>query len=121
MSEHEITGNAATIRRLSAQRTRRSFLVGGAAAAVGFGVSQWINNSAPVGELQSGLRHVLDFDAAVNRAVFGFRELAPTYSLRHARPLRLNGVIGLDDPLQLSSWRLQVAGVAPPVLAALHS
>jgi len=115
--EHEriiTTGDAATIRRLSAKHTRRSFLVGGAVAAAGYGVSQWIANSIPVGELQSGLRHVLDFDASVNRAVFGFRELAPTYSMRRARPLRLNGIIGLDQPLQLSSWRLQVAGVANP-------
>jgi hypothetical protein len=114
MSEHEITGDAATIKRLSAKRTRRSFVVGGAAAAAAYGAAYWIGNTPPVGELQSGLRHVLDFDAAVNRAVFGFRELAPTYSMRQARPLRLNGVIGLDDPLQLSSWRLQVAGVANP-------
>jgi len=115
------TGDAATIRRLSAKHTRRSFLVGGAVAAAGYGVSQWIANSMPVGELQSGLRHVLDFDASVNRAVFGFRELAPTYSVRRARPLRLNGVIGLDQPLQLSSWRLQVAGVANPQASPLYA
>jgi DMSO/TMAO reductase YedYZ molybdopterin-dependent catalytic subunit len=114
MSEPEIIGDAATIKRLSAKRTRRSFLVGGTAAAAAYGAAYLINNSAPVGELQSGLRHVLNFDASVNRAVFGFRELAPTYSMRRARPLRLNGVIGLDQPLQLSSWRLQVAGVANP-------
>jgi len=49
-------GDAETVKRESARRTRRSFLVGGAVAAAGYGVSQWIADSKPVGRLQSGLR-----------------------------------------------------------------
>ena len=83
MSEVEkavASGDAGAVKRESARRTRRSFLVGGAVAAAGYGVSQWIANSKPEGRLQAGLRETLDVDAAINRAVFEERGLAPAVS-----------------------------------------
>jgi len=116
MSEHEelvvASGDAETVKRESARRTRRSFVVGGVAAAAGAGVAYWIDNGRQVGRLQAGLRKTLEFDAAVNRAVWDERGLAPTYAVEHARPLRLNGTVGLAETLVLDSWRLQLAGVA---------
>ena len=114
MSEHEkvlLEGDEAEVKRASARRTRRAFVVGGAAAAVGFGASQWIAKSKVVGDLQAGLRGMLNFNAAVNRVVWGERGLAPTYDVSQAKPLRLNGVVGLENELRLDSWRLQLAGV----------
>jgi hypothetical protein len=35
-------------------------------------------------------------------------------------PLRTNGNVGMDDPLVLSSWRLQLAGVAEPQSSPLY-
>jgi len=111
--EHIVTsGDAATVKRESARRTRRSFLVGGVAAAAGYGVARWIANSPDSGRIQSGLRKTLNFDAAVNRAIFYERGMAPTYAVSEAKPLRLNGVIGLEDSLPVEGWRLQIAGVA---------
>ena len=107
-----LEGDAETVKRASARRTRRSFLVGGVAAAAGYGVWRAIDGSQPVGRLQSALRAVTNFDAAVNRAVWGERGLAPEYPVSHASPLRLNGVVGMDETLELASWRLQLAGVA---------
>jgi len=115
MSEVEkavASGDAGAVKRESARRTRRSFLVGGAVAAAGYGVSQWIANSKPEGRLQAGLRETLDVDAAINRAVFEERGLAPTYALSEARPLRLNGTVGLEQKLIPESWRLQLIGSA---------
>jgi hypothetical protein len=105
-------GDAETIRRDSARRTRRRFLVGGVATAAAAGAVYWIDNTAPVGRLQGALRHTLGFDADVDRTVFDFRGLAPEFPLAHARPLRLNGVVGLDQVLEPASYRLLVAGVA---------
>jgi len=113
--EHEtvvLEGDAETVKRESARRTRRSFIVGGAVAAAGYGVSQWIADSKPVGRLQAGLRETLNFNAGVNRVVWDERGLAPTYDVKHSRPLRLNGTIGLEERLIPESWRLQLVGVA---------
>jgi len=106
------SGDAESVKRESARRTRRSFLVGGAVAAAGYGISQWIADSKPEGRLQAGLRETLDFNAAVNRAVWDERGLAPTYAVSEARPLRLNGTVGMEQALVPESWRLQLVGVA---------
>jgi hypothetical protein len=111
--EREIArGSADKVKRESARRTRRSFLVGGVAAAAGYGIVHWINNSAPVGRLQSALRKTQNFDADVNRTVFDERGLSPTYAADRAKPLRLNGTIGMEQELVPESWRLQLVGAA---------
>ena len=115
MSEHEqeiVGGDPETVKHESARRTRRSFLVGGVAAAAAYGAVQWINEGEEIGRQPEALRRTLQADAAISRGVFEERGLAPTYPLSRARPLRLNGNVGLDQKLVLPSWRLQLAGVA---------
>jgi hypothetical protein len=112
LSENENSERNAAVLRESARRTRRSFVAGAAATAAGYGLLHWINNSPPIGQLQSVLRRTLRADAAISRALFADRGLSPTYPLSRARPLRLNGVVGLGQELDLASWRLQMAGVA---------
>ena len=117
MSEQErviAEGNAKDVKRESARRTRRSFLVGGVAAAAGYGTIRWINQSPDDHGLQSALRKALNVNADINRTVFDERGLAPTYAVSQSRPLRLNGVVGLDDALPVSGWRLQLVGTANP-------
>ncbi|HEY4011035.1 MAG TPA: molybdopterin-dependent oxidoreductase, partial [Acidobacteriaceae bacterium] len=106
-----VRGDAEMVRRESAKRTRRSFLVGGVAAATGYAAWRAVDQSAQVGRLQAGLRNVIDWNAAVSRAVFRERGLSPEYALSRAVPLRMNGVIGMEQALVPESWRLQVAGV----------
>jgi hypothetical protein len=107
-----LEGDAEAVKRASARRTRRSFVVGGVAAAAGYGVLHWINNSKPVGRLQGVLRKTLNVNAAINRAVWDERGLAPEYAASEAKVLRLNGVVGLEQTLKPESWRLQLVGVA---------
>jgi hypothetical protein len=132
MSDHEqkndqeqerilASGDAATIKRLSARRTRRSFLVGGAAAAAGYGLWYWIDNSEPIGRIQGVLRRTLQANAAINRAIWGERGLAPEYPVSRATPLRMNGVVGMEETLDLASWRLQLAGVDSPERSPLYA
>jgi hypothetical protein len=114
LSEREIEivrGDAAMIGRESARRTRRSFLAGGIAAAAGYAAWRAVDQSAPIGRLQSALREVINGNAAVSRALFRERGLSPTYPLSRAVPLRMNGVIGMEQALVPESWRLQLAGV----------
>jgi hypothetical protein len=102
----------AAVRRESRRRTRRSFLVAAAAAAGGYGFYRWIDGSAP-DEMQPGvLREAFEKNAAVARAVFGERGLAPTYSLKESKDLRVNGNYGLKDEIAPENYRLQVVGVA---------
>jgi hypothetical protein len=124
MSEHErviLEGHAAEVKRESARRTRRSFVVGGVAAAAGYGVLHWVNNSAPVGRVQGVLRRTLETDAAIDQTVFDYRGLSPTYPLSRAVPLRLNGVVGLGQTLPTANWRLQLAGVANAQRSPLYA
>ncbi|HEY5214311.1 MAG TPA: molybdopterin-dependent oxidoreductase [Acidobacteriaceae bacterium] len=116
-----VRGDAAAVKAESARRTRRSFLVGGVAAAAGYGVLHWVNNSRPVGRLQGVLRKSLNVDAAINRAVWDERGLAPEYPVSEAKELRLNGVVGLDETLKPESWRLQLVGVAGAASLPLYA
>jgi hypothetical protein len=63
MSEEErivLSGDEATVKRASARRTRRSFLVGGAAAAAGYGLWRAVDDSRQVGRLQTVLRGAMN-------------------------------------------------------------
>jgi len=116
-----VRGDAEMVRRESARRTRRSFLLGGVAAAAGYAAWRAIDQSPPVGRLQSSLRHAIDFNADVSRTIFRERGLSPTFPPSRAVPLRMNGVIGMMQELVPASWRLQVAGVRNPQLSRFYS
>jgi hypothetical protein len=57
------------------------------------------------------LRRAFQANAVIARTVFREHALAPTYSLKEAKDLRVNGVYGLKKMLLPESWRLQVVGV----------
>ena len=112
----------AQVKRASARRTRRSFLVAGVAAAGGYGLYKWIDESEDVGRQPLPLRKAFNFNAAVARGVFREANLAPTYPRdRAAYDLRLNGDYGLKQELVPETWRLQLAGVQDPHKYAQYS
>jgi hypothetical protein len=99
------------VKKLSARKTRRSFLVAAAGAAAGYEFYRWLDR-APADELlQAPLRAGLDFNAKLSEAVFDERALAPTYPLSKSVELRVNGNYGLKQALVPASYRLQVVGV----------
>ena len=55
-------------------------------------------------------RRAFQANATVARDVFRDHALAPTYPLKAARDLRVNGVYGLKKMLMAESWRLQLVG-----------
>ncbi|HTZ57307.1 MAG TPA: molybdopterin-dependent oxidoreductase [Acidobacteriaceae bacterium] len=100
------------VRRKSRKHTRRSFAVAAAAVAAGWGIHEWIDRSPRLSMQPEPFRKAFQFNAGLSRAVFDDRALAPTYSLKRAVDLRVNGVYGLKQALVPASWRLQVTGVA---------
>ncbi|WP_348266045.1 molybdopterin-dependent oxidoreductase [Edaphobacter paludis] len=102
------------LRRSMARKTRRSFLIGGAATAATIAAYEWLSHAKQIDMLESPLRRAEQFNAAVSRALFREKPLAPTYPIGRSTELRLNGIIGLDPHMILDSWRLQVVGLAHP-------
>lgn len=105
-----MSGDAETVKRESARRTRRSFIVGGTAAAAGYGLWRLTESGPVIGRQPITMRRTFQADAAIARGVFNERGLAPEYPLSRAKMLRLNGTVGMEQTLKLDSWRLQLVG-----------
>ncbi len=102
------------IRRIMARKSRRSFLVGGAAALAAWGAYEWLDHAPQMNQLQKPLRFAENWNADLNKALFHEQILAPTYPPSRATLLRVNGEVGIDEDLILDSWRLQVVGLDRP-------
>ena len=106
--------NASDAEVLTASRrhTRRSFAVAGVAAAAAYGFYRWLGNGPSDEGGDNFLRRTLRFNADLSRDTFHDHALAPTYPLRLAENLRVNGVYGLKRALDTEYWRLQLVGMA---------
>src|ERR1700728_2745599 len=102
----------AAVLRESRKHTRRSFAIAAAGAAAGWGLCQWIDGSQRLSMQPEPFRRAFQANAKLARTVFDERALAPTYPLKRAEDLRVNGVYGLKQALIPESWRLQMTGVA---------
>jgi hypothetical protein len=114
---HEEAVRAANkaVLRESGKRTRRSFVIGAAAAAAAYSGYQWIDHSEKVGRQQKPLRAGFDTDAAIAQDIFQERGIAPTFAKHKAvADLRFNGPYGLRQEILLDSWRLKLVGVENP-------
>ncbi len=95
----------------SRRHTRRAFAIAAVGAAAGYGAYRWMGDSPGTGMQLAPFRKAFNVNAKLSRAVFGDRAMAPTYPLKRAEDLRVNGVYGLKQTLIPESWRLQMTGV----------
>lgn len=102
------------VRRMLQARTRRSFLIGGAAALAGAGLYEALYRAKVVNQLQWPLREAHEANRALTNALFQQRVLAPTYKASDVTGLRINGDFGIDTGLIESSWGLQLVGLDRP-------
>ena len=100
----------AAVLAASRARTRRAFLVGGAAAAATYGFYHWLDYGPHQDMLPALLDRTYELNADIWRTVFREHALAPTYPLKRAETLRINGLYGLKKELTLDSYRLQLVG-----------
>jgi DMSO/TMAO reductase YedYZ molybdopterin-dependent catalytic subunit len=93
-----------------AKKTRRSFLVGGLAAAAGYGAYRWIGNGEPVLETPKVLRGALEKNETLARAYYSSGRLAREFAPSEARMPKVNGMIGVEEEIDLASWKLELNG-----------
>lgn len=92
------------VRRMS-KLTRRSFLVSGAAAALGVFGWRWMGDETKEGLLRSALR----FNEDVSQLLYSPKRLAPEFPPERISPERINGMLGLESKLDAAAWKLNVA------------
>ena len=94
-----------------ARRSRRSFMVLGAGAVGSVAAVGWVvsGTAAENDTIPPVLRSALGFNEnVVSGALFSADHLAKTYPASDIKPIKVNGVVGLDDPVDPAAWGLEV-------------
>jgi DMSO/TMAO reductase YedYZ molybdopterin-dependent catalytic subunit len=93
-----------------ARRSRRSF-IGLAAGGIGaIGAWYWINSRPLADEIPWPLRRMLGFNASVVRnTLYDDGHLVRRYPASAIGKIKVNGEIGMEQPLDVSKWELSVA------------
>jgi DMSO/TMAO reductase YedYZ molybdopterin-dependent catalytic subunit len=107
----EATDEDAAVDREMARKTRRSFLVGGAAALAGAGAWAWLDTRRADDGVQWPLRLALRANEQTWRDYFSGKRLARTYAPGDIESPRENGDLGLEDDPD-PDWKLTVDGIA---------
>lgn len=91
-----------------ARKTRRAFVVGGAAAVAGFGAYTALRSSRPDDQLASGERRILEVNEKIAHDYLDDQHLASTYPVSEVGKLKPNGDLGLDDELEPGPWNVKI-------------
>jgi len=102
------------------RRTRRSFLIGGIAAAAGFGTWEWIRSGPDNGGIPYNLRRAEEADDVFSRALFSETRLAKTFGESDITEARVNSKIGIEDAVD-PDWKLLVEGANPVSLEQIKA
>lgn len=105
------------LRRLS----RRGFLTGGIAAALGFGGYKWLRSRSREEGVEWPLRKTLELNESIARGYFGEHRLSPTFRPSEVTRPRINGHQGLTPNIDAASWRLNIEGIASLTLDEVKS
>jgi DMSO/TMAO reductase YedYZ molybdopterin-dependent catalytic subunit len=96
------------------KKSRRAFLTAGVAGASATAGYFWLRSRPQDNMTPWPQRRVLRANEHLAHAYLSDGHLAPTFSAGDIGPLKPNGDIGLDDDVDMDSWRLKVeqSGVA---------
>src|SRR5947209_5008683 len=98
-----------------ARRSRRSFLAMGAGAAGVTAGWYWLNSRPLADEIPWPLRRVLDFNQSVVRnTLYSDEHLVRTFPASAIGRLKVNGDIGMEQPIDQAAWRLDLAPTGGP-------
>ncbi len=90
------------------KRSRRSFLLGGAAVAAGAFGWRGLQGATVDNRIPAPLRRGFEFNEAVWNNTLGTQRLAPEFPIEQASILQFNGRHGVESPLDLETWELEV-------------
>ena len=90
-------------------RTRRSILTGLAAAGLGGLGWGWLQRQPEAGNIPWVLRRGFEWNEVVWSTLYDPGRLAPEFPADAVEDLRVNGGLGLDGPVDATTWRLEVA------------
>ena len=94
-------------RRRMVAMTRRNFIIGGAAAALGVFGWRWMSDETKT----ALLRRTFEFNERVSQTFYRPARLAPEFP-GHPVTARVNGDAGMQGEFDPSSWMLAVGGLA---------
>jgi len=98
----------AEARKLLTSRSRRGFLLGGAAALAGVLGWRWMPDETKVTFLQKIFR----FNENVTSTFYRPEHLAAEFPAEKiTRPARVNGMLGIETDVDLAAWRLNIGGI----------
>jgi hypothetical protein len=99
-------------RKLMGKYSRRSFLIGGAAAAIGGLGFWWLRQPEQAQVWESIFTRNFRFNESLAQAYYSPSRLAPEFPPESIGELRVNGGEGMSEGFDPAAWRLQVVGVA---------
>lgn len=94
-------------RAMMSSRSRRTFLVGGAAALVGIFGWRWMSPETKTDLLQSAFR----FNERVSQFFYKPTRLAKEFPPSAITPARVNSDLGMTEKLDAATWSLTVSGL----------
>jgi DMSO/TMAO reductase YedYZ molybdopterin-dependent catalytic subunit len=100
------------VRQRMSRQTRRGFLGLGAGMLVGWGAFEWITSRRQLGGVPWPMRKTLEVNEQFAHDYLTTGRLAPTFPASRISPGRVNGDVGLDEDVDVSTWKLQVEGLA---------
>lgn len=100
--------NEAAAKRRMATRSRRGFLVGGAAALVGIFGWRWMGDETKANLLRS----TFEFNEKLSQIFYRPTRLSPEFPRDQITAARMNGFEGLEGEVDPTAWRLAVGGLA---------
>jgi DMSO/TMAO reductase YedYZ molybdopterin-dependent catalytic subunit len=98
------------------KKTRRAFLTGGVAALGAIGGYSWLRTRPKEEMVPWPQRDVLRTNEKLAHAYLSDHHLAPTYPASAIGDIKPNGDYGLDDDVDVDSWRLRVQTGTGPAL-----
>jgi len=97
------------------RRSRRSFVGLGAGAVCAVGAWYWLNSQPLEDEIPRPLRRVLGVNERVVRnALYSNDHLVRTYPASAIGKLKVNGDIGMEQPIDQAAWQLDLAPLGAP-------
>ena len=112
----EIVAGPAELEEQLKKRTRRGFLAGGVAAALGVGGFEWLRHAGQENGVPWPQRRMLDLNQKIAHSYLSDGHHMPTYKASQITYLKPNGDVGLGPDFNPASWNLHVMADGHPPL-----